>query len=223
MTRIKVCGVRRQTDVERCVDLGVDMIGFNCWAGSPRHISPSAIRAALGPAKLGPEIALVFVRAAPEEVERVVEETAVPLDRLLVQLHGGEDPTRYARLGVRLVQVLRVGGAGGDIPFPLSSGRVLLDVHAPAYGGTGQRIPPEALEPLLASLPREWILAGGLDAANVADAVRRFSPWGVDVASGVELEPGVKDHGKLQAFVEAVRGARSTRNDSLKRGASDRT
>jgi phosphoribosylanthranilate isomerase len=206
-THVKVCGLRRREDVELCESLGVELLGFNCWRESPRYVEPHAIRAAVAPATDGMEVVLVFVRAAPEEVRRVVDEADVPKNRLWIQLHGDEDPNDYAHLGLRIIQVLRVGGADAMPPLPALP-RVLIDVRASTFGGTGQRIDSESVESLIPKLPREWILAGGLNAENVGEAIRRFLPWGVDVASGVETSPGVKDPMKLQAFVKAAREAR---------------
>jgi phosphoribosylanthranilate isomerase len=207
-THIKVCGLQRREDVELCMRLEVDLLGFNCWRGSPRYLAPRTIRATLPPLANGTDVVLVFVHTVPDEVRRVVEETGVPVDRLWIQLHGDENPAEHAQLGLRRIQVLRVGEEGSAAPLPPTVPRVLIDVRASTFGGTGQRIDPAVVARLMPSLPREWILAGGLNAENVGEAVRRFSPWGVDVASGVEVSPGVKDAAKVKAFVEAARAAR---------------
>jgi len=200
--RVKVCGLRRAEDVERCAELGVDMYGFNCWPGSPRFVPPAALPILVRDVPAVAEVVLVFVRSPPSEIAALVQALEVPASRLSVQLHGDEDPREYEGVGVRVVQVLRVGAYG--VPTVRAS-RVLVDAHSAAFGGTGARIHEEALVRVRPLLPSEWILAGGLDAARVGAAIERFRPWGVDVASGVETEPGAKDHEKLGAFVAAVR------------------
>ena len=207
-TRVKVCGLRRREDVERCVELGVEMLGFNCWEGSPRYVAPLALTSLVRAAR-SQEVVLVFVRAEPDEVGAVLSAIDIPRDRLSIQLHGDEDPARYSSLGVRIVQVLRLARPGEPVR-PVLTSRVLLDAHTPGFGGTGRRIDPETVLRLLPVLPEEWMLAGGLDAARVRELVERFRPWAVDVASGVEVSPGVKDHGKLAAFVASVRSERES-------------
>ncbi len=207
--KVKVCGLRRRDDVDRAVELGVEMLGFNCWKESPRYVEPSLLRALVARVPPPREVVLVFVHAAPAEVLGVLSSLGLPRERASVQLHGDEDPRAYAHLGARIVPVLRVTletvGARETYAWP----RVLLDVHAPEHGGTGRRIPPETVRRLVPVLPPEWILAGGLDARCVGRAIAELRPWGVDVASGVESAPGVKDHRKLEDFVEAARSAES--------------
>jgi len=204
--RIKVCGLRRREDVEACVDLGVDMLGFNCWSGSPRYVSAETLNDVLPANAEGAEVVLVFVRAEPDLVKHVVGSMHARAARVWVQLHGDEDPARFADVGASLIQVARLDANHPDLPS-ITAPRLLLDVRTIAFGGTGTRIDERLVERLRPSLPTEWMLAGGLNASNVKDATVRMQPWGVDVASGVETAPGVKDLEKLKAFVAAVRDA----------------
>jgi phosphoribosylanthranilate isomerase len=207
--KVKICGLRRRDDVDRAVELGVEMLGFNCWPESPRYVEPSLLRALVARVPAPSEVVLVFVRAAPAEVHGVLSSLDLPRERVSVQLHGDEDPRVYAHLEARIVPVIRVKSEEVRAREVYASPRVLLDVHAPEHGGTGRRIAPETVRRLVPSLPREWILAGGLDARCVRGAIPELRPWGVDVASGVESAPGVKDHRKLEAFVEAARSVES--------------
>lgn len=200
-TRVKVCGITRLEDALACVEAGVDAVGFNLWPGSKRHV-PLARAAQI--AVVLPERVLrvgVFVRAPPEEVQAAV--SALGLGA--VQLHGDEDPADYARAGAALWQVLRVESALPSSVSPAAA-ELLLDARVDGFGGSGR-----SFDWSLARGARRfgvpfW-LAGGLSPRNVGEAVRRAAPTGVDVASGVESSPGVKDPALVRAFVAAVRAA----------------
>jgi phosphoribosylanthranilate isomerase len=200
-TRIKVCGMTRLEDALDAVAAGVDAVGFNFWPGSKRHVEvarATEIAAALPPGVLRVGI---FVRAAPAEVRATVAEVGLGA----VQLHGDEDPAEYADAGVPLWQVLRVESS---LPASVSprAAEVLLDARVEGFGGSGR-----SFDWTLARGARRfglpfW-LAGGLTPANVGEAIRRAEPPGVDVASGVESRPGLKDPALVRAFVLAVRAA----------------
>jgi len=201
MTRVKICGITRLEDALACVDAGVDAVGFNFWPGSNRHVPLS--RAADIASALPPGVLRVgvFVRASPEEV--LVAARAVDLGA--IQLHGDEDPADYAEVGVPLWQVLRIDSTlPGSVSA--SAAALLLDARVEGFGGGGR-----SFDWSLAHGARRfgvpfW-LAGGLSPDNVGEAVRRAAPVGVDVASGVESAPGVKDLARVRAFVAAVRAA----------------
>ncbi len=203
--RIKVCGVRRAVDVSACIAAGVDAIGFNCWPGSPRYLAPEEAAAFVG--SLPPSILRVglFVKASPDEVARAVEVAGFRA----VQLHGDEDPELYANVPAEIIQVIRVKDGAGlpTQPAHRAVRRVLLDAHVEGYGGSGRRFDWTLVPEVKRRLGREIIVGGGLTPDNVAEAIRIGQPWGVDVASGVESSPGVKDRHKLMAFVAAVRAA----------------
>ena len=200
-TRIKVCGITRLEDALACVEAGVDAVGFNFWPGSKRHVAvadAAEIAAALPPGILRVG---VFVRARPSEVRSIV--AAVGLGA--VQLHGDEDPADFLEAGAPLWQVLRIESA---LPETVSAraAELLLDAKAAGFGGSGR-----SFDWSLARGARRYglpfWLAGGLTPANVGEAVRRAEPTGVDVASGVESRPRMKDPALVRAFVAAVRAA----------------
>jgi len=203
--RIKICGVRRPVDVAACVAAGVEAIGFNCWPSSPRYLTPGA---AADLVKQVPSSILpvgVFVRASPEEVERAVSTAGFRA----VQLHGDEDPSSYAHLSVEIIQVVRIRDPASLPAEPAHPrvARVLLDAHVAEFGGAGRSFDWTLVPMARRRLERDVVIGGGLTPANVREAIRVGQPWGVDVASGVESAPGIKDPQKLNAFVAAVRAA----------------
>ena len=200
-TRIKVCGITRLEDALACVEAGVDAVGFNFWPGSKRHVAvaeAAEIAAALPPGILRVG---VFVRARPSEVRSIVAGVGLGA----VQLHGDEDPADYLEAGAPLWQVLRIESS---LPGTVSSSaaEVLLDAKAEGFGGSGRRFDWSLARGARRYGLPFW-LAGGLTPANVGEAVRRAEPTGVDVASGVESRPRMKDPALVRAFVAAVRAA----------------
>jgi phosphoribosylanthranilate isomerase len=201
-TWVKICGVTRLDDALACVDAGADAIGFNFWPRSKRHI-PVVDAAAIArrlPAEL--RTVGVFVDPEPTDVERAFASGAIDL----AQLHGDETPEFCAQWSGRYIKAVRLrdestltalGGYDCDL--------VLVDADTPGYGGSGQRADVGLAE--RAARERRVILAGGLTPDNVADAVARVQPYGVDVAGGVEREPGVKDWIKVAAFVARAKGS----------------
>jgi len=201
--RVKMCGLTRAEDVRVCVEAGADAVGFNFWPESKRYVT---LQAAERLAAEVPSHVLrvgVFVRADPSLVREAVERARLDA----VQLHGDEDPAGYRAVGAPLWQVVRVSGLESftRLPSPVSAA-VLLDAHAPGQGGTGH-----SFDWALAAHARAWRLpvwlAGGLTPANVTQAIHRAAPDGVDVASGVESAPGIKDPARVAAFAAAVRAA----------------
>jgi phosphoribosylanthranilate isomerase len=200
-TRVKMCGITRLEDALACVDAGAAAVGFNFWPGSKRHV-PVA-RASEIAAALPREVLRVgvFVRASPEEVRRAV--AAVGLDA--VQLHGDEDPADYARVGVPLWQVLRLEGSLPQSVSPHAA-ELLLDARVEGFGGSGRTFDWSLAQGARRFGVPFWV-AGGLTPGNVGEVLRRAAPDGVDVASGIEARPGVKDLDLVRAFVAAVRAA----------------
>jgi phosphoribosylanthranilate isomerase len=199
MTRIKVCGNTRKDDVDLAVELGVDLIGF-IFGPSKRHIEIDQARQLVGDIPGTVERVGVFVHESAGVIEKAVDAcglTAVQIYRPITS----ED----RQLGVTLLPALRVrnGEDLDDLAFETSD-HPLLDTWASetAGGGTGQTWDWTKAAHLARRYP--ILVSGGLNPSNVGDAVHRLKPWGVDVCSGVEAEPGRKDHAKLRAFVEAV-------------------
>jgi phosphoribosylanthranilate isomerase len=203
VTHVKICGITRLEDALLAAELGATGLGFVFWPGSPRFIDPYRARpiaAALPPfvVPVG-----VFVDQSIDYVRGVAD--LVPLGA--VQLHGDEGEDHFRALRQRIIKAVPVGPdfAPGTVAALPPGITPLLDTRDPiARGDTGRPIDWERAA--AAARLRRVILAGGLDAANVAEAVARVRPYAVDVSSGVETAPGVKDAGRLRALFEALRG-----------------
>lgn len=202
-TRIKICGLTREADVEAAVAAGADAIGFVLYPPSPRYVTPQ--RAAELARRIPPFVDVVglFVNEAPAVVQAAC--SALPIN--LLQFHGDEDADYCRQFSRPWLRAARVR-PGLDLvefarSFPEARG-LLLDAFVEGYGGGGHvfdwtLIPPD--------LPCSLVLSGGLNADNVGEAIRRVRPVAVDVSSGVEMGKGIKDHAKIAAFVAAVRKA----------------
>jgi phosphoribosylanthranilate isomerase len=201
-TWIKICGMTRAADLAAAAEAGVDAVGF-VFAESPRRVVAEHVRRLV--LDLPPHILRVgvFVDATPAEIARVVD--AAELDR--VQLHGFEDPMVREHVGTRVVKAFRVRDASVLEEITTWTAEFfLLDAWSErTAGGSGVAF-DWSIARDAARLGR-MILAGGLTPANVARAVHEARPFGVDVSSGVEISPGIKDPAKIRAFVEAVRAA----------------
>jgi phosphoribosylanthranilate isomerase len=204
-TLVKVCGVRSVTDARMCVGLGVHALGLNFWPGSRRRVAVDV--AAEIVQAVGEEVATVglFVDEAPGKIAAIREQVGLSW----VQLHGGETPEVLESLGPRAYKAIRVGADGGALEaeaMRYGGDLLLLDTFvAGEVGGTGLRFDWQLATDLAKRRP--IVLAGGLDAQNVAEAIRVVRPRAVDVASGVESKMGDKDESRVAAFVAAVRGA----------------
>jgi phosphoribosylanthranilate isomerase len=200
---IKICGITTIEDAEAAIEAGASAIGFVFWPKSPRFIDPHRARQIA--AALPPLVATVgvFVNQPREYVNAVAS-----LVRLsAVQLHGDETPAFAASLSNAVLKAVSTRSA--DIDAWPARVRLLLDVDDPvARGGTGRILDWTAAANLAAR--REILLAGGSTPDNVADAVARVRPFGIDVSSGVERAPGIKDHRRLRALFEAVHDAGHT-------------
>lgn len=202
--RIKVCGMTNMEDALCAAALGADAVGF-VFAPSPRQISPEEARLIID--RLPPLVQAVgvFVDEEPEKVASIA--AFCHLD--LLQFHGRE-PAAYCRgFGKRVIKAVRVG-EGDHLAACCEYGNVvaavLLDTYVPdQQGGTGV-----SFDWGLAVEAKKYcriVLAGGINADNVADAIGLARPYAVDASSGLEKRPGIKDHDKMAAFVQAVRGA----------------
>lgn len=201
---VKVCGITTLEDARACVDLGVAALGLNFWPGTPRRVELEVARVVAEQLRDRVELVAVFVDAERAEIDRVREITGIRA----VQLHGGESPDFVAALGpdaYKAVGVVDASDVEAALAFP--GDKLLLDARVPGAmpGGTGHAFEWElALE---VARRRRLILAGGLHAGNVAEAIARVRPWRVDVASGVESAPGKKELAKVAAFVRAATNA----------------
>jgi len=207
-TRVKFCGLTRDEDIRAAVDLGVDAIGLVFHPASPRavDIAQAERLAALVPAFV--TLVGLFVDAGAERIREVLRR--VPLGAL--QFHGRERPAACAEHGRPWVKALAMR-EGLDLATEAAryqgAASLLLDTYDPALaGGTGRRFDWDRVPPALAP---DIILAGGLDAGNVADAIRFVRPHAVDVSGGIEAAKGIKDHRKMADFMQGVRDGDQTR------------
>ncbi|WP_372749492.1 phosphoribosylanthranilate isomerase [Litorivivens sp.] len=200
-TRVKICGITRVSDARIAYALGADAIGLVFYKPSPRNISvDQAVEIARA---VGPFISRVglFVNPSAEDVEQVIRQ--VGLDRL--QFHGDESEAFCRQFGLPYIKALRAK-PGVDFQatvdqYPSAMG-VLLDSYKPGVaGGTGEVFDWQSIPTALRS---SIILAGGLNAGNVSEAIRAIRPAAVDVSGGVEESPGIKSADKIEAFIEAV-------------------
>ena len=218
MTRVKICGITNAEDARVACEVGVDAIGLNFYPRSPRALSVE-MAAELRPLiHSGVQVFGVFVNAEPGEVMKIFRD--VRLDAL--QLHGDESPTTVAQLA-RIAPVFKALRVGPDFSaatlesYPDVSGFLFdtADAGPGQYGGTG-RLADWGVAQQAASGHRV-ILAGGLNADNVAAAILQVRPYGVDVASGVEASPGAKNHAQLRDFVREARRADQELNSPMEK------
>ncbi|WP_422926974.1 phosphoribosylanthranilate isomerase [Singulisphaera sp. PoT] len=209
--RIKVCGLTRPEDVIACVESGVDWIGLNFHPKSPRGINRSLAATLLSHVPSTVQPVGLFVDRTPDDVAEMAAVLSLPI----VQLHGNEPPEDLLALKhLRVIRAFRLGDVAAIEAMKTYLARceelgcapefVLVDAHVQdLQGGTGHSIP----DYLLSLLPRHThlILAGGLKPENVAERVGFVRPWMVDVASGVESSPAIKDQARIREFVAAVR------------------
>jgi phosphoribosylanthranilate isomerase len=205
MTLIKVCGITTPEDATMVAEAGVDWIGLNFWSESKRHVDRMRARLIVAQARrVNPEIKCVglFVNHSAREIDNAVEAGALDY----VQLHGDESPVFAKRFGDRCIKAVALAEeADLERMASYSCGWLLADTPTPGRGGSGLVGDWELAARAAAQHPNLW-LAGGLRPDNVAAAIAAVKPFGVDVASGVEDRPGVKNADKVRAFVEAVRG-----------------
>lgn len=203
-TRVKICGITNLADALAAVEAGADALGLNFYEKSPRHVS---IKTATEISKQLPPFVMrvgVFVNADEDLVTRAIGECGLAM----LQFHGDEPPEFCTQFGLMSMKAFRIRDVKSLEELPkFSTDAYLLDAFSPeARGGTGEKFNWDlAVEAQKFGKP--IFLAGGLTPENVAGAVRKVKPFGVDVASGVESSPGKKDHAKVRAFIAAVRKA----------------
>lgn len=199
MTRIKFCGLTRPQDLAVAEEVGVDAVGFVLWAASPRGVGldRTAELVRLLPKSITP--VGVFVQPTREDIVRAVNVTRIGV----AQVHGLADVAALGTLPCELWVAMSLDGDVDRIP---PGATILLDAHDPErHGGTGKTIDWDAARSITAR--RRVMLAGGLTPANVGEAIRRARPHGVDVSSGIEEHPGIKDARLMREFARAVRFA----------------
>lgn len=223
--QVKICGLTKIEDALAAVDAGADFLGFNFYPKSPRYLTPEKcadLQSAIKNQQSKIKTVGIFVNESVETIAHILELCGLDL----AQLHGEETPEIVAALRGRAFKAFRGTGqrhaeyaaasplflqgrppkggqwAGGEDNAPA----FLVDAYSSThYGGTGHTADWRAAQPLAAQYP--LFLAGGLTPENVADAIQQVQPWGVDVASGVESAPGVKDKAKVKLFVEKAKEA----------------
>jgi phosphoribosylanthranilate isomerase len=220
MTKIKICGIRTLDDALAAVDAGADMLGFNFYKKSVRHVDVGICRGITAAIRGMAYVRFVgvFVNASVAEINAIVGTCGLNL----IQLHGDETPEMFAQLAPKAFKAIRLSTDSETDSRTITDFAKLRQGIAPAllvdaavkgvYGGSGVTADWSVAAELAKKVP--LLLAGGLTPENVSDAVRQVKPWGVDVASGVESRPGVKDEAKIIAFVQAVREAESSEAES---------
>jgi phosphoribosylanthranilate isomerase len=200
--RVKICGITRLDDAVAAVEAGAAALGFNFVAGSPRYVRPEAVREIIAAVPRAVCAVGVFVDESRDTMTRIAEVARLTA----LQLHGSEVPSACRGWTPKVIKAIRVRDAHAaqlaqqyDVDF------LLADAYVEGrLGGTGTRIPSEWLEGFDR---RRLILAGGLTPDNVGDAVRAVRPFAVDVASGIEIEPGRKDHDQMRRFITNAQSA----------------
>jgi phosphoribosylanthranilate isomerase len=212
---VKICGITSVADARIVAAAGANAIGLNFYPASPRFVALDAARDIVQTLPPFLDHVGVFVNATPVEVRA----TAGQLGLRTVQLHGDIPPEWIVELGEFSVMcAFSLSEQAGDAPvldyLDACAGRgrlpsaLLIDAQVPGlHGGTGRLAPWSIAGSIVARSPVPVALAGGLTSKNVAEAIRAVRPWGVDVASGVEVAPGRKESYKVRKFVEAARGA----------------
>lgn len=203
--RVKICGVTRLEDARAAWEAGADALGLNFYPRSPRYVQPEQAAALARTRPVLGAVVGVFVNESPEVIRARVRDCGLTA----VQLHGDEPPEACAGYGVPVLKALRVRGpedverARAYVGVGEVAG-LLLDGAAPGYGGGGVGF-DWSLVARLVGVGVPVLVAGGLTPSNVQEAVRATRPYGVDVASGVESSPGVKDIQAVRAFVRAAK------------------
>ena len=206
--QVKVCGITSLADAEKSLEFGADMLGFNFYVPSPRAITADKARQIIERLPATSFNVALFVNEAREKAEQVIASGRSADGRQAysgLQFHGEENAQYCRGWRMKVIKAFRLkekNSLTGMKDFPADF--YLLDSWSAGYGGSGTAFPWAWLEGFDAS---KLILSGGLSVENVVEAIQRIRPFGVDVCSGVEARPGIKDHGKLKDFIDAAKGS----------------
>ncbi len=204
---VKICGITNLEDAILAIEAGADMLGFNFYKPSPRYIAPEACTRIIAQLKDTHVIHVgIFVNQPPQDIRQTLDDCGLDL----AQLHGDEGPNDLIALGELAFKAIRPKSLeAAEIASQHYTQRslppyLLVDAHQKGmYGGTGETGDWAIARHLAAQVP--ILLAGGLNPDNVAEAIQNVRPWGVDVASGVEASPGIKDPHKITDFIAAAK------------------
>jgi phosphoribosylanthranilate isomerase len=208
MLKVKVCGITNLNDAEKAVEFGADALGFNFYSRSPRCVAPGAARAILQALPKDVCNVALFVNESKEKVRQILGSGSLAGGRQAyscLQFHGEESRDYCRGWEMKVIKAFRLKDRKildrmQDFPADF----YLLDSWSAGYGGSGLPFPWDWLEGLK---PEKLILSGGLNVKNVVEAINRIHPYGIDVCSGVEARPGIKDHAKLKEFIVAAKSA----------------
>jgi phosphoribosylanthranilate isomerase len=206
--KVKICGITTLQDALAAVEAGANLLGFNFYPPSPRYISPERTRIIVRELRnlvVDVELVGVFVNKPPQAIRRMLD--YCELDT--AQLSGDETPTQFREVkgkafkAIRPQNLVEAQQAAVEYDREGKAPGMLLDARVRGkYGGTGKLADWELARSLSGQVP--LLLAGGLTPENLPDALAIVTPWGVDVASGVEFSPGRKDHRRMQAFINTA-------------------
>ena len=209
-TRIKICGLTREADVDAAVDAGADAIGLVLYPHSARALTLQ--RAQVLADRLPPFVTpvLLFVNAAFDDVRRAADR----MPQALLQFHGDEAPADCDAAARPYLRAARMAAGFDLLDFASCYPRalaLLVDSHVEGYGGAGEVFDWSNIP---SGVPHRLVLSGGLNHANVIDGIKRVRPWAVDVSSGVECAKGIKDAALIRRFCQAVRQADAALTDA---------
>ena len=204
IVKVKICGLTNYDDAAAALDMGADLLGFNFYPGSPRHLTSQSAAAIIKKLPAFADTAGVFVNASFEQIKQTINECQLNW----IQLHGDEDPEfcgSFRSVNVKTMKALRVKSKSDiERAEDYFTDAVLLDAFDPGrYGGTGLTFDWN----IVGHITKRIFLAGGIHPDNAADAVK-LGVYGIDVCSGVEAEPGKKDHKKMKALFDNIRHLR---------------
>ncbi len=212
-TKVKICGLANLEDARFAAGALADYLGFIFYRESPRFIDPARAGAIIQWIE-GPKTVGVFVNAPLDEVNRIAAQTGIDL----IQLHGNESPEYCSLIDKPVIKALRAEpGNGLDLTRQIQPYRDVVDYllfdssDGRNWGGTGKTFDWSLLNDLQLTTP--WFLSGGLNSDNIVDACNRHKPYAVDLSSGLEQAPGIKDYEKIELFFEKMRTIWNKQND----------